>query len=122
MKDRDNHDTSDAAAGAQTHAADATTAAPTQAGTQEGGQPGAVAFPYAAAGAAFTSWFNEKLLRLPNTSIMLGTKRVHVVELHEDGRLEVELDTEALEPEQQFVAFEVSHLDQLVRKIAALGL
>jgi hypothetical protein len=90
--------------------------------TQEGGEQGAVAFPYAAAGAAFTNWFNDKLLRLPNTSIMLGTKRVHVVELHEDGRLEVELDTEALEPEQQFVAFEAIYLDQLVRKIAALGL
>ena len=43
-------------------------------------------------------------------------------ELHGDGRLEVEVETEALEPERQFVAFDASHLDQLVRKIAALGL
>ena len=122
MKDRDQQDTSDAQAGAQTHAADATTTAPTQAGAQEGGQPGAVAFPYAAAGAAFTSWFNEKLRQLSNPTVMLGTKRARVVALYEDGRLAVEIETEALEPERQFVAFDASHLDQLVRKIAALGL
>jgi hypothetical protein len=53
---------------------------------------------------------------------MLGTKRARVVGLYEDGRLAVEVETEALEPERQFVAFDASHLDQLVRKIAALGL
>jgi hypothetical protein len=41
---------------------------------------------------------------------------------HGIGRNAVEVETEALEPEKQFVAFNSSHLDQLVRKIAALGL
>lgn len=88
--------------------------------TREGGEPGAVAFPFAAAGAAFTSWFNGKVRRLSNPTVMLGTKRARVVELHEDGRLEVEIDIEAPEPERQFIAFESAHLDQLVRKIAVL--
>jgi hypothetical protein len=122
MKDRDSQDTSDAQAGAQTPAADATTTAPTQAGSQETRQQGAVAFPYASAGAAFTSWFNDRVSKLSNPTIMLGTKRARVIGLYEDGRLAVEIETEALEPERQFVAFEASHLDQLVRKIAALGL
>ena len=52
---------------------------------------------------------------------MLGTEAAHVVSLHEDGRLEVEVETEALEPERRFVAFEASHLDQLVQKIASLS-
>lgn len=94
----------------------------TQTGTREGGEPGAVSFPYAAAGAAFTSWFNEKLRQLSNPTIMLGTKRARVLSLDESGRLSVEVETEALEPDRQFVAFDGSHLDQLVRKIAALGL
>jgi hypothetical protein len=122
MKDRDQQDTSDAAAGATTHAADATTAAPTQAGAQESTQQGSVAFPYAAAGAAFTNWFNDRVSKLASPTIMLGTKRARVVGLYEDGRLAVEIETEALEPERQFVAFDALHLDQLVRKIAALGL
>jgi hypothetical protein len=88
----------------------------------EGGQPGAVAFPYAAAGAAFTAWFNDRVRRLTNPAVMLGTKLARVVELHPDGRLECEVETEALEPETQFVAFEAQYLDQLVRKIAAIGL
>lgn len=99
-----------------------TTQAGTQASAQESAQQGVVAFPYAAAGAAFTSWFNEKVSKLSNPTIMLGTKRARVTGLYEDGRLAVEIETEALEPEKQFVAFESSHLDQLVRKIAALGL
>ena len=90
--------------------------------TGEAGQPGAVAFPYAAAGAAFTNWFNEKVSKLSNPTVMLGTKRARVVGLYEDGRLAVEVETEALEPEKQFVAFDASHLDQLIRKFAALGL
>ncbi len=53
---------------------------------------------------------------------MLGTKRASVIALHEDGRLECEIETEALEPERQFVAFEARYLDQLLRKIAAIGL
>ncbi|MET0625738.1 MAG: hypothetical protein ABW250_22575 [Pyrinomonadaceae bacterium] len=84
--------------------------------------PGAVAFPYSAAGAAFTAWFNERVRRLQNPAVMLGTKLARVVDLHPDGRLEVEIETEALEPERQFVAFEAAYLDQLVRKIAAIGL
>lgn len=100
----------------------ATAAAVTQTATQEGGEPGAVSFPYAAAGAAFTAWFNEKLMRLSNPTILLGTKRARVLSLDESGRLSVEVETEALEPERQFVAFEGAHLDQLVRKITALGL
>jgi hypothetical protein len=90
--------------------------------TQEGGEQGAVAFPYAAAGAVFTNWFNDKVQKLASPTVMLGTKRARVVGLYEDGRLAVEIETEALEPEKQFVAFDSSHLDQLVRKIAALGL
>jgi hypothetical protein len=135
MKERDQQDTNGAAAGAaaQTGAATvadtqagatspATTAAATQAGTQEGGGQAAVASPYAAAGAAFTNWFNEKVGKLSNPTVMLGTKRARVIALYEDGRLAVEIETEALELERQFVAFDASHLDQLVRKIAALGL
>ena len=122
MKERDQQDTSDAAAGAAGQAGAAVTTANTQAGAQETSQQGAVAFPYAAAGAAFTNWFNDKVSKLPNPTVMLGTKRARVVGLYEDGRLAVEVETEALEPERQFVAFDSSHLDQLVRKIAALGL
>jgi hypothetical protein len=122
MKERDQQDASEATAGAQSHATDVTTTAPTQAGAQESTQQGAVAFPYAAAGAAFTNWFNDRVGKLSSPTIMLGTKRARVVGLYEDGRLAIEVETEALEPERQFVVFEASHLDQLVRKIAALGL
>ncbi len=140
MKEKDQQETSEtsADAAAQTGAAvttadtqagaasPATTAVATQAatqvGTQETSQQGAVAFPYASAGAAFTNWFNDRVSKLASPTIMLGTKRARVVGLYEDGRLAVEIETEALEPERQFVAFDSSHLDQLVRKIAALGL
>lgn len=105
---------------AQTPAA--STSAATEQVTQEGTQQGAVAFPYSAAGAAFTNWFNDRVRRLPSPTVMLGTKAATAVELHEDGRLECEIETEALEPERLFVAFEASYLDQLVRKIAAIGL
>jgi hypothetical protein len=88
----------------------------------ETNKPGAVAFPYAAAGAAFTAWFNDRVRRLSSPTVMLGTKRASVIALHEDGRLECEVETEALEPERQFVAFEATYLDQLIRKIAAIGL
>lgn len=98
-----------------------TSAATAKAGTQEGAQTGAVAFPYSATGAAFTAWFNDRVRRLANPAVMLGTKLARVVELHPDGRLECEVETEALEPETQFVAFEASYLDQLVRRIGALG-
>lgn len=98
-----------------------TSGAAADAGTREGAHPGAVAFPYAAAGAAFTAWFNDRVRRLTNPAVMLGTKLARVVELHPDGRLECEVETEALEPETQFVAFEAQYLDQLVRKLAAQG-
>jgi hypothetical protein len=100
----------------------AATGVAAQAGTQESTQQGSVAFPYAAAGAAFTNWFNDKVSKLNSPTIMLGTKRARVIALYEDGRLAVEIETEALEPEKQFVAFEAAHLDQLVRKIATSGL
>lgn len=116
-KDKDN-EVGNQTSGTQT----AETSPATQAGAQESAQQGAVAFPYAAAGAAFTNWFNDKVGKLSNPTILLGTKRARVTGLYEDGRLAVEVETEALEPEKQFVAFESSHLDQLVRKIAALGL
>lgn len=88
---------------------------------QEGAQPGAVAFPYAAAGAAFTAWFNERVRRLHNATIKLGTKTATVVELHADGRLECSLHASAGEAEETFVAFDPAHLDQLLLKFAAQG-
>lgn len=59
---------------------------------------------------------------LASPTVMLGTKRARVVSLLADGRLLVEVETEALEPERQSVAFEAAYLDQFVRKIAAVGL
>jgi len=78
--------------------------------------------PYASAGEAFTTWLNRQVGMLPSPTLLLGTKRARVIKLLPDGRLQVEVETEALEPERQFVAFEGQHLDQLVRKIAAIGL
>jgi hypothetical protein len=89
--------------------------------TGEGARPGVVAFPYSAAGVALVSWFNDQVRRLPNLRLMLGTELARVVELHQDGRLECEVETEALEPERRFVAFDASHLDQLVQKLASLS-
>jgi len=83
--------------------------------------PGAVAFPYATIGAAFASWFNDRIRRLPNATLKLGTKTATVVELHADGRLECSLHASAGEPEQQFVAFDPSYLEQLLLKFAAQG-
>jgi hypothetical protein len=95
----------------------------TNAPAAAGGQtPPAAPPPYARAGEAFTGWFNDRVKRLPNPTVMLGTRRAHVVALLADGRLQVEVETEALEPERQFVAFEGQYLDQLVRRIAAIGL
>ena len=59
---------------------------------------------------------------LPNTQIRLGTKTANAVRLHPDGRLECSLVASAGEGEQTFVAFEGQYLDQLVRKIGAIGL
>jgi hypothetical protein len=83
--------------------------------------PGAVTFPYATAGAALIAWLGERLRRHPQLTLMLGTKLARVVALHPDGRLECEVETEALEPERQFVALEPRHLDQLVRQLPALA-
>jgi hypothetical protein len=83
--------------------------------------PGAVTFPYASAGAALTSWLGERLRRHPQLTLMLGTKLARVVALHPDGRLECEVETEALEPERQFVSLESQHLEQLVRQLPALA-
>jgi hypothetical protein len=83
--------------------------------------PGAVAFPYATAGAALTAWLTELLRRHPQLTLMLGTRLARVIALHPDGRLECEVETEALEPERQFVALEPRHLDQLVRQLPALA-
>lgn len=81
--------------------------------------PGAVAFPYASAGAALTAWLTELLRRHPQLTLMLGTRLARVVALHPDGRLECEVETEALEPERQFVPLEARHLEQLARQLAA---
>lgn len=83
--------------------------------------PAAVAFPYAPAGAALTTWLMELLRRFPQLTLMLGTRLARVVALHPDGRLECELETEALEPERQFVALEPRHLEQLARQLPALA-
>ena len=95
--------------------------APGAAATQEGAEAGSIAFHYAAAGAAFTAWFNERVRRLPNPVIHLGAKTATVFELHPDGRLECSLHASAGEAEQQFVAFDSSYLDQLLLKFAAQG-
>jgi hypothetical protein len=42
--------------------------------------------------------------------------------LHPDGRLECTLHGEGGESGQQFVVFEEKYLDQLTRRIAAIGL
>jgi hypothetical protein len=81
--------------------------------------PGAITFPYASAGAALTSWLGERLRRHPRLTLMLGTRLARVVALHPDGRLECEVETEALEPERQFVALEPRHLEQIVRQLLA---
>ena len=81
--------------------------------------PGAVTFPYASAGAALTAWLTERLRRHPQ--LTLGTKLARIVALHPDGRLECEVETEALEPERQFVSLEPRHLEQLVRQLPALA-
>lgn len=83
--------------------------------------PASVAFPYASAGASLTSWLTERLRRHPQLTLMLGTKLARVTALHPDGRLECEVETEALEPERQFVALEPRHLDQLARQLPALA-
>lgn len=111
MSEKPRENTTDAAAG------QGQTQTQTQAQTADAKTPA----PFALAGEAFTAWFNDKVRQLPSPTVLLGTKRARVVALLPDGRLQVEVETEALEPERQFVAFEAAYLDQLVRKIAAIG-
>jgi hypothetical protein len=82
---------------------------------------GSVTFPYASSGAALTSWLTERLRRHPQLTLMLGTRLSRVIALHPDGRLECEVETEALEPERQFVTLEPRHLEQIVRQLPALA-
>ena len=122
-KERENDDAANAAQapGAPAAAAGQGQAQPQDAAAATAGQTQGPA-PYALAGEAFTAWFNDRVRRLTSPTVMLGTKRASVVGLLPDGRLQVEVETEALEPERQAVAFEATYLDQLVRKIAAIGL
>jgi hypothetical protein len=75
--------------------------------------------PYAAAGAQFTKWFNRRVSEVPNPTVKLGTKTARVETLHDDGRLEVRIEGEGGKDEQQFVAFDPSHLDMLLMKFTA---
>lgn len=77
---------------------------------------------YVRIGMAFTDWFNQRLGRMPNAQIRLGTKSAQAVRLHPDGRLKCSLAASAGEAEQTFVAFEGQYPDQLVRKFSAIGL
>lgn len=83
--------------------------------------PGGVNFPYSAAGAALTSWLTERLRRHPQLTLMLGTRLARVIALHPDGRLECEVETEALEPERQLLPLAPQHLEQIVRQLPALA-
>ena len=82
---------------------------------------GSVAFPFAAAGFVFTAWFNGRLRRLDGPTVWVGTTLARVIELHADGLLEVETETEALEPERQFVPLTASDLDRLLPGFAGQG-
>lgn len=77
---------------------------------------------YVHAGMAFTDWFNGKVRQLVNPTITLGTKTASVIRLHPDGRLECSMHGEGGAEAQQFVAFEAQYLDQLLKRIAAIGL
>ena len=77
---------------------------------------------HVAVGKEFTDWFNDKLNALTRPTITLGTKRAEVIELHPDGRLECEVEGTGSQNEQTFVAFDMTHFEQLIRKITALGL
>lgn len=77
---------------------------------------------YTATGKEFTAWFNDKVRQLTNPTITLGTKTATAVKLHPDGRLECALHGEGSAEAQHFVAFNAQYLEQLMRKIAAIGL
>lgn len=76
---------------------------------------------YAETGRTFTHWFNEKLRRTTNPAVRLGTKTATVVELRDDGRLEVRIEGADGKPEMQLVVFEAEHLDALLKKFAITG-
>jgi hypothetical protein len=89
----------------------------------QGNVPGEVqqGIPYRAVGETFTGWFNDKVRQLTNPTLNLGTKTATVVKLHPDGRLECRLHFEDSSEAQHFVAFEPQYLDQLSKRIAAIG-
>ena|ERR1051325_6803647 len=89
--------------------------------SSEQSQTGAATPQFAAAGEVFTNWFNRRIGDLTHPTIKLGTKTAEVIRLHEDGRLECVVEGEGSKNEQIFVAFEPAHLDQLLRRITALG-
>lgn len=76
---------------------------------------------YTAAGTICTRWFNERVYRLTNPTIQLGTKTATVVKLHPDNRLECALHGEGGSEAQHFVAFEAQYLDQLLPRFAVPG-
>ena len=82
---------------------------------------GGVAFPYSLAGFVFTAWFNDRVRRLHHPVVWVGTTMARVIELHADGRLEVETETEGRGPQRHFVPFHASHLERFLLKYAALG-
>ena len=84
-------------------------------------QSGPVAFPYSLAGAVFTAWFNDRVLRLHHPTVWVGATLARVIELHADGSLEVETETGGRGPERHFVPFHASHLDRFLLKYSALG-
>ena len=88
---------------------------------REAHQPGAVAFPYSAAGAVFTAWFNDRVRRLHLPTLWVGATLARVIELRPDGRLEVEIESGAKGRETWFVRFEAAHLDRFLLKFAAQG-
>ncbi len=80
--------------------------------------------PFAIAGELFTGWFNDNVRRLPNPTIRLGTKTATVIELRDDGTLVCALPLETAQgaeaqSTEQFVAFDASYLDMLLKKFAA---
>lgn len=72
---------------------------------------------HAQIGEQFVAWLNAKLARHNSPYITLGTKRARVVELMEDGRLKVLLETDGPEAEEQHVVFETGHLDELLPRL-----
>ena len=106
----------------QPDAGGATAAAAMQRDGQAGASSEAKPANYVHNGGLFTDWFNDRLAKLVNPTISLGTKQASAIRLHADGRLECALSGVEDGGATQFVAFEPKYLDQLVRKIGAIGL